>query len=573
MQSFVHISPALNSSFTPVPGLHLPWSQLRAQVSGRLYESVPYAQPCYDDFASSECTDVRNSYLDEAIRSTTPTAFIQTQWEACQTTNEQCLLDWRNPHDDSPIRGSQCKIGSLPSYYIDVQTAGDVKAAFDFSRSTRVPISIRNTGHDYKGRSSAPGSLGLWMHNLQDISYNPEFIPQGCSAAETTPSTAVTMGAGVRWSEAHAFADKNNITLVGGSDKSVGAVGGWLQGGGHGPLSNTMGMGADRVLEFQVVTPDGQLRVANECQNSDLFWALRGGGGGTFGVVLSATVFASPAVTLQSVILSWGSPNADISGQRNQEAWSLFVDGSVALAEEGWGGFVIKDVLVLINPKPSAGESSAILPLVNWAKALQAKNSEVLVVQQVFPSFPAFFNVFTSKFVASVGKNLALSSRLVPTSALATPSSRSDVVEALRHANTVTSAPGVIILMTTPYSVKDDGRKTSVNPKWRESIWHVTSIETWAWNATNEEVQGSYKRAKESLAKLRDLTGGSEGAAYVNEADVYEDEWEKSFWGDNYERLVELKKRYDPDHLLDCWHCVGFQRDSERFGCYPPVLS
>lgn len=223
-----------------------------------------------------------------------------------------------------------------------------------------------------------------------------------------------------------------------------------------------------------------------------------------------------------------------------------------------------KDVMVLVNPKSPetfASKSSerqvrtpeeegmwagsAILPIVNYAKHLQSQNtSEVILLQKEFPTWLAFFDVFTSKFVASVGKNLAISSRLVPTSSLSTPSSQADVVDALLHANIVTSAPGVIILMTTPYTVKDEERKTSVNPKWRESIWHVTNVETWAWNATKEEIRGNYARAKESLAQLRELTRGEDGgAAYVNEADVYEDGWEKSFWGDNYERLLEIKKK------------------------------
>lgn len=83
-------------------------------------------------------------------------------------------------------------------------------------------------------------------------------------------------------------------------------------------LSPVYGMGVDRVvsvlptyatllydltssiqLEFKVVTPDGQLRVANQCQNTDLFWALRGGGGGTFGVVLEATSRVEKQLTLQ----------------------------------------------------------------------------------------------------------------------------------------------------------------------------------------------------------------------------------------------------------------------------------
>ena len=74
------------------------------------------------------------------------------------------------------------------------------------------------------------------------------------------------------------------------------------QGGGHSALSPALGLGVDRVLQFKIVTPDGQYRIVNQCQNQDLFFALRGGGGGTFGVVLETSFVASPQVTVQAYV-------------------------------------------------------------------------------------------------------------------------------------------------------------------------------------------------------------------------------------------------------------------------------
>jgi FAD/FMN-containing dehydrogenase len=68
-------------------------------------------------------------------------------------------------------------------------------------------------------------------------------------------------------------------------------------------LSPAFGLGVDRVLQFKIVTPDGQYRTVNKCQNEDLFFALRGGGGGTFGVVLESTSIASPQVTVQAYVV------------------------------------------------------------------------------------------------------------------------------------------------------------------------------------------------------------------------------------------------------------------------------
>lgn len=66
-----------------------------------------------------------------------------------------------------------------------------------------------------------------------------------------------------------------NLTIVSGGAGTVG-VGGYLTGGGHAALSSTYGMGADQVLEMEIVTPGGEILTINECQNTDIFWAMRG---------------------------------------------------------------------------------------------------------------------------------------------------------------------------------------------------------------------------------------------------------------------------------------------------------
>jgi FAD/FMN-containing dehydrogenase len=69
--------------------------------------------------------------------------------------------------------------------------------------------------------------------------------------------------------------DPLNRTIVGGGGKTV-SVGGYLTGGGHSLLSSWYGLAADQVLEMEVVTPNGEIVIANECRNKDMFWAMRG---------------------------------------------------------------------------------------------------------------------------------------------------------------------------------------------------------------------------------------------------------------------------------------------------------
>ncbi|KAI1370139.1 hypothetical protein F4677DRAFT_465998 [Hypoxylon crocopeplum] len=100
--------------------------------------------------------------------------------------------------------------------------------------------------------------------------------------------TAATLGAGIQDGELFkAMADKNLIA-VGGTNYDVGVVG-WATGGGHGLATGHYGMGADNIIEAVLITPSEEVLTANEYQNSDIFWAIRGHGGGTFGIICSVT--------------------------------------------------------------------------------------------------------------------------------------------------------------------------------------------------------------------------------------------------------------------------------------------
>lgn len=130
---------------------------------------------------------------------------------------------------------------------------------------------------------------------MQSLEIHDVFKPAGCHF--TIDSPAVTVGGGSPLSLLYDELDKINQTVVGGGSKSV-TVGGYLTGGGHSILSPRYGMAADNVLELEVVTPMGKVVTANECQNEDLFWAMRGGGGSTFGVMTSVTIATYPTPKL-----------------------------------------------------------------------------------------------------------------------------------------------------------------------------------------------------------------------------------------------------------------------------------
>jgi ribonuclease T2 len=95
-------------------------------------------------------------------------------------------------------------------------------------------------------------------------------------------------GSGVVFSEAHKAAADRGLYIASAWVQTVGVIG-WAIGGGHGPFGPSSGLGVDNILEVEIVTGNGELRIANATHNSDLFWALRGGGGSNWGIITSIT--------------------------------------------------------------------------------------------------------------------------------------------------------------------------------------------------------------------------------------------------------------------------------------------
>jgi hypothetical protein len=189
------------------------------------------------------------------------------EWHLCGWSQKGCGIVWPGFFDDTghdsghcpgsgcscnPFSGpnGSCALGNLASYAINVADAQSAIAGIRFAQQKKIRLTIKNTGHDYLGRSTGYGSLALWSHNLKSMS----FINY-TSAHYNGPAAKV--GAGVEVSDVYQAAQSHGLRVVGGGCPSVGLGGGWLTGGGHGPLTSAYGLGADEVLEYEVVTAKG----------------------------------------------------------------------------------------------------------------------------------------------------------------------------------------------------------------------------------------------------------------------------------------------------------------------------
>lgn len=177
-----------------------------------------------------------------------------------------------------------------PSVYaIAARNAEHIGAAVNFARDNDLRLVVKGGGHSYQGTSNAPDSLLIWTREMHDIQMHSAFVATGCEHT-SVPQLAVTVGAGVIGSQVYdVVTTKGGKYVQGGGCLTVGLTG-LVLGGGFGSYSKRYGLAAASLLEAEVITADGAICIANRCMNADLFWALKGGGGGTFGVVSKMTL-------------------------------------------------------------------------------------------------------------------------------------------------------------------------------------------------------------------------------------------------------------------------------------------
>ncbi|QMT61781.1 FAD-binding protein [Legionella sp. PC997] len=542
------------------------WDEFNKQVNGHLLRGQSPLSPCFKNSKSPSCQmvlhELKNPY------------FIESQAGATQSNG------W--------VGGWQTAVSS---YVVAVESAQEIAAAINFARTHRIKLVVKGTGHDYLGRSNAPNSLLIWTHPLREVTIQDHFIPQGCPATQT-PTTAVTVAAGSRWIEVYKEVTTHKGRYVqGGGCATVGAAGGFIQGGGFGSFSKKFGTGAAGVLEAEIITADGVIRTANACQNQDLFWALKGGGGGAYGIVSKITLQTHDLPNL------FGKVKGTITAKSDAAYFQLihhFIEFyRLKLHNEHWGEQVAltpdnKMNFSLVFSGLSKAEVDKLWqPFLNWlakkpeqyqfslqsatrpprhywdfdyllANAPEAivvnkgKNappheywwasnqSEVSMYINYYLSMYLPFTLFTEENATALTKTLFDASRFVELTLHFNKGLSGAPKDALAHQKNTSMHPEV--LNAAALVIIAGGQQNT----YANVAGHEPDL-----NKANAAI----KQAHKAMKRLQTLSPNL--STYPNEADYFIKNWQSALWGSNYPKLLQIKHKYDPQNLFTCHHCVG----------------
>jgi FAD/FMN-containing dehydrogenase len=562
-------SPSPSSRIRPSdPGWPDPaaWEKLNQTVGGRLIKVEPplAGYTAANDAARAKLLkDLQNPF------------YIGDQAGATQTTG------WVDAWMSSPS-----------VYAIAAQTTDDVVAGVNFARNNNLRLVVKGGGHSYLGGSNAADSLLIWTRAMNKIVLHDAFVGQGCAEREA-PQPAVTVESGAMWIDAyHAVTVDGGRYVQGGGCTTVG-VAGLIQGGGFGSWSKKFGMAAAGLLEAEIVTADGEVRIANACTNPDLFWAIKGGGGGSFGVLTKLTLrtrdlpdfFGAVIATIQAKSDTafrdlihefidfyrdhlfnphWGE-TASLRGNNELAITMVFQGLAKSEVENLWNPFFDR---IKKSPEKYRIASDPITLAIPARKFWDAAFLEKFLPQAVFPDSregAPDSHYWWAADNGQIGKYwYAYQSTWLPETLLAkdqTTKLVDTLFSATRHWG-ATFHFNKGLAGASPEEIAA-ARDTPMNPAVLNAFalviiggggppvypgipGHEPDVTTARQNAI---------KIGQAMAELRKIIPNP--GSYVNETNYFEESWQESFWGPNYARLKTIKEKYDPTGLFFVHHGVG----------------
>ncbi|PKY04592.1 FAD/FMN-containing dehydrogenase [Aspergillus campestris IBT 28561] len=514
------------------------WDALNASTGGRLISTVPLGRPCHDPhYDEAACVDLRNKWNVPSTHYVSSSSVMQTYF-----ANQSC-----DPFTPEP---QPCELGNYASYAVNVSSNEDVIAAVRFAGENKIRLVIRNTGHDYMGRSTGAGALSIWTHHLSEIEYVEwsDIHYQG---------PAFKVGSGVIGAQVLEAAAARGLVVVTGECPTVGLAGGYTQGGGHSALSTAFGLAADQTLSFDVITAAGKLVTASRSENEDLYWALSGGGAGNYGVVVSAAIKAYPDTTVSGASLRILTANT--TRELFTEAITHFHSLLPAMTDAGVTViYQMSPQHFLINPLTAYGGTTSDVQAI-LAPFLSILSTRGIPYEVSFTEHDSYYDHYNKYMGPLPGGNLGVGiynfgGRFISHSILESHSRTASLVGTLRN---LTDHGAFVVGVGLDVSNKTgDKLPNAVFSQWRDAAVTLQIANTWNTTAPwADNIRAQLQVTGQFMPQLEAVTPGA--GAYQNEADFRQPRWQETFFGSNYGILKETKSKWDPDSFFYVLKGVG----------------
>lgn len=407
-------------------------------------------------------------------------------------------------------------IDKRPALIARCRTTADVAAAVGLGRAAGVEISVRGGGHNVAGKAVTDGGLMVDLAPMKAVEVDP--------AART-----VTAEGGVTWGEFNNATYPHGLATTGGTVSTTG-IAGLTLGGGVGWLMGRYGLACDNLVAVEVVTAAGEVVTASDDEHPDLFWGLKGGGG-NFGIATRFTYRAHPVADVTGGVIAYPVDQAgavfDLFRRVTKDASDDLGMGAGFLAAPGGTGDKMVALPICHAGGPAAAEAE-LAPLRSGGVAptleLVGEVPYPIVNTLLDASFPVgALNYWKSAFFTDLSD--AAIEVMVEAYAKA-PSDMSLVTVEHVHGEAARIPPAA-----TAFPHRQEGYNSLILAQWADSADTEANI---AW-------------ARETFDALRPFT---DDRRYVNYLSADDGGFVRQAYGDNWERLVELKRAWDPANVF-----------------------
>ncbi|OTB07150.1 hypothetical protein M426DRAFT_83980 [Hypoxylon sp. CI-4A] len=531
------------------------WQALNDTLGGSLIATRPAASSCYDGnpFDSPfSCDLVETNWTQSAFHASLPESIDYPIF-----ANNSCLPPGANGYNQTLLG---CHISGLPVYTVKATSAEQISAAVAWASARDIRIVVKGTGHDLNGRSAGAYALSIWTHSLKSIKHESQWqLPAGGT------DDVFIVGSGNNWGEITEAAAAEGRVCISGQDPTVG-LGGFIGAGGHGPLSSHYGLSADNIYQATVVTTSGDILVANDAQNQDLIWAIRGGGPGLYGVVTEYVLKSHPIPkTVAAASLSMSLSTNSTSYNTSWAGFAAFMMSLPDSMDEGLtgnGNIISSTTGVTISMEyfgynMTTENLAALLERVKASILAQDHGSALNVTISepvLYPSYLDFFDYLKST-AAGAGSTSLISSRVLGRTDLSDLSvcQLQYHLKQVMQSETEGSGSRMVVGLQGgqgPAQVESNMRG-ALNPVWRTGYVHtIVTGSNLDLTIPPQDALSAAASWTEEVKEAAFREWAPTAGAYINEANPYSSSWKHDFYGDNYDALLELKNKYDPTGSL-----------------------